>query len=100
MPRYPRRRDANEKEIVSALERIGASVQRLDASGVPDLLVGFGGHTYLIEVKQKHGTPGAKMKKSDDGLLDSQRSWWSRWRGQEPVIVTTFDEALMAIGAR
>ncbi len=46
------RRDANEAEIVAALERIGVVVIRLSDPGVPDLLCHRAGRWLPIEVKR------------------------------------------------
>ncbi len=94
------RRDDCEKAIVSALEACGASVARLaHITGIPDLLVGFRGQTFLIECKDAHGKSGKGRKRSADGLRDSQRSWFTLWRGSPVNVVTNVDEALAAIGA-
>lgn len=98
MSKYPRKRDDNEKEIIAALRARGASVQQIDAAGVPDLLVGLDGVTHLLEVKQHHGKAFAHAKKSASGLLPSQDKWWSTWKGREPMVVTTPVEALQAVG--
>ena len=97
--RYPRRRDDNEAVIVKALRQAGASVQPLDVTGVPDLLVGYNGVTYLVEVKQEHGRAGVGMAKSASGLRETQEAWWAKWCGAQPAIATTAAEALAAIGA-
>lgn len=99
MSKYPRRRDDNERAIVVALRKVGASVQAIDATGVPDLLVGYKGATYLLEVKQLVGRPGVGMRKTTSGLRESQDAWFAAWRGRAPAIVTTAHEALIAIGA-
>ena len=51
------RRDANQAEIVKALESVGASVLDLAdvGRGCPDLLVGYAGREWLIEVKMPTG---------------------------------------------
>lgn len=54
-----RRRDANEPEIVDALQRLGAEVLRVSGPGLPDLFVKFRGTWYPLEVK------GAKGKRTD-----------------------------------
>jgi hypothetical protein len=99
MSRYPRRRDENERAIVLELRARGATVEQLDGKGLPDLLVGYAGRTYLIEVKQEHGKQGAHMKKTADGLRPSQSDWWAAWKGAPPIVVTTPADALIAIGA-
>jgi hypothetical protein len=81
------KRDANEQMIVAALQRVGASVEPISIRNVPDLLVGFRGRNYLLEIKTASGaeTPGQKL-------------WAQLWMGQRAV-VRTVDEALVAIGA-
>ena len=80
--------DHNQNEIVQALRQIGATVVLLHkvGSGVPDLLVGFRGVTYLLEVKQLKGKPN---------LL--QERWYREWNGRAPVIVKTIDDAINAV---
>ena len=47
--RYAARVDANQEQIVSALRAAGAYVWII---GLPvDLLVGYKGHTFLVEIK-------------------------------------------------
>ena len=84
------KRDGNESEIVQALEQSGATVERLNDGALPDLLVGFRGHNYLLEVK---------MPKTGR-LTEAQKAWWQNvwWSGQR-AIVTTPEEALREIGA-
>lgn len=93
------KRDLNEGPIVEALTAAGASVTRLSDKGVPDLLVGFGGHTRLLEVKAPAGERGGQ-KRGAAGLTEEQRSWWATWLGEPPVIVHTPEEALRAIGVQ
>lgn len=102
MPKWARARDVNEAAIVSALRAAGASVTSLSATGVPDLLVGFRGQTFLIEVKQETATGKALRRGTgtdESGLYKSQQAWWSAWKGAPPVIVTNPEQALRAIGA-
>ncbi len=100
------RRDEAEPPIVDALEAVGASVQRLAVKGVPDLLVGWRGRMWLLEVKLPLTARGAlprgrslKHKGGHDDMTADQVAWWAAWRGPAPVIVRTVDEALAAIGA-
>ena len=82
------RRDANEAEIVAALLKVGASVDLITTGGgVPDLLVGFRGQTFLIEVKFGKGKLNA-----------IQTDWHDAWRGTPAVVVHSVDEALKEIG--
>ena len=82
--RYDARRDENEPEIVEALESVGAKVLRLDDV---DLLVGFRGVNYLLEVKTAKGRLNKKQEKFFRG-----------WVGQVNI-VRTVDQALGLIGA-
>jgi Holliday junction resolvase len=83
------RTDENQRAIVKALRKAGATVQSLAAvgDGVPDLLVGIGGKTFLIEVKNEKGT-----------LTPDQIRWHGEWRGAKPVVVRTEVQALWAVG--
>jgi len=92
------RRDANEDEIVRALRAAGASVCLLSMKDVPDLLVGFRGANFLLEVKQE-GRRGASIKSIHAELSDDQAAWHETWRGLTPVVVRNTAEALAAIGA-
>jgi hypothetical protein len=82
------RRDDNENAVVEALLAVGATVHRLDETGVPDLLVGFRRQTFLIEVKGPRGK-----------LTGDQVAWHRGWRGAAAHVVRTPTEALRAIGA-
>lgn len=95
------RRDDNELAIVNALVIVGASVTRLSQAGVPDLLVGYRGRTFLLEVKHASSTGKTKRRNhgaDDRGLGPDQQEWWAGWRGVAPTIVRTPEEALKAIG--
>lgn len=94
-------RDVNEPEIVRALQAVGATVIRIDASGshgmegVPDLVVGFRGSNFFLEVKR---FKGATKRDPIRDLTDTQRVFFRDWRGHASV-VRTATEALRAIGA-
>ena len=68
--------DANQTEIVKALRQVGASVQSLASTGkgCPDLLVGFRGVNWLLEIKD-----GQKVK-SARKLTDDK--WFGMNRGE------------------
>lgn len=102
---HSNKRDSNEPDIVQALLGAGATVTRLGDSGVPDLLVGYRGKTYLLEVKLPLGPRGGKSaRREHEGgrgdMTAAQVKWWDAWTGEAPVIVRNVDEALAAIGAR
>ena len=86
--------DTTQREIVAALRAIGAIAHPITSAGgtvegLPDLLVGYRGQTYLLEVKSPRGVVSA-----------SQVEWAQRWRGGPLLLnVRTVDDALEAIGA-
>lgn len=82
--------DANQAEIIKALRAAGCSVSVIGGAngnnGVPDLLVGRAGRTFLLEVKM----PGKN-------LSPVQEHWRLEWRGQSAVVRTVGD-ALHVVG--
>lgn len=94
--RFAAKVDANQAAIVSALRKLGCSVQSLAAtgSGVPDLLVGRAGRTHLLEVKDGTRPP------SERKLTDDQIEWIDAWRGEPVTVVKSVDEALHAVMQR
>jgi len=85
--------DFNQREVVAALRGAGATVQLLHAvgEGCPDLLVGYRGGNYLLEVKDG-SKPLSKQK-----LTPQQEAWHRDWRGHR-VVVNSPEAALAAIG--
>ena len=87
-----KRVDANQSTIVKSLRQVGASVQSLAdlGKGVPDLLVGYRGRNWLMEVKDWKQPPSKRR------LTPDEKKWHQAWGGQVHV-VETFDEALKLI---
>lgn len=85
------KRDANHAAIKDALKVVGCSVLDLAdvGHGCPDLLVGYAGHNWLMEVKN-----GANK-----ALTEDERRFLLLWRGQRAVVCSV-DEALAVIGMR
>jgi hypothetical protein len=85
--RYAARVDGNQSALVEQIEELGASVQSLHTlgGGVPDLLVGYRGLNYLLEVKDP-AQPPSKRK-----LRETQVLWHSDWRGQVAIVETVED---------
>lgn len=81
------RRDANEPEIIKALEKIGCDVIQLDKP--LDLLVGYRGKTWLIEVKMPKGS-----------LEDAQDRFMHEWHGQAAVVRTAQQAIDVVTGRR
>lgn len=84
--------DDNQKRIVAALRRSGATVLHLHTigQGCPDLLIGWQGKNILAELKD-----GDKIQ-SKQKLTPDEIQWHERWRGQVAVI-TSVDDALKLI---
>ncbi len=85
--------DQNTKGIVEKLRKGGAIVLYLKAvsrtKGVPDLIVGYGGQWYMLEIKNVKGE-----------LSEHQVKWHASAAGIGGPIATirTLDEAKIAIG--
>jgi hypothetical protein len=82
-----KRTDHNQAEIAQALRALGASVAILAGvgGGVPDLLVGWRGQNYLLEVKNLDG----RGKR----LTLAEREFHETWRGQASI-VESVDQAI------
>jgi hypothetical protein len=83
-----KRRDANESAVIDALRAAGATVEQLSAPDLPDLLVGFAGINYVLEVKGDKGV-----------LSEGQWAWITEWRGRARVVRTP-EQALEACGIK
>ena len=86
----PKRVDTNHREIVTALERIGAAVQSLHTigKGCPDLLVSYRGCNYVLELKTPKGKRNAQ-----------QLEWHNKWQADVHT-VSSVEQAFAAIGVR
>ena len=84
--------DSNQTRVVKALRELGATVQHLHAvgKGCPDLLVGYKGNNYLLEVKDGEKPESARK------LTPDQVIWHYDWKGQV-AIVTSPEEAIDTI---
>ena len=96
-------RDLSHGGIVKALKAAGAVVVDMGSlgKGVPDLLVAFNGHLFVVEVK----SPTTHARRAKDPALeygefltDDQIAFLSTWVGPRIHIVTTPEEALAVIG--
>ena len=94
MARRAAKVDANQREVVKALRKAGATVQHLHAvgAGCPDLLVGYKGGNHLVEVKDGHKPPSARK------LTPDQVVWHRDWRGSPVHVVKSVTEALAVLG--
>jgi hypothetical protein len=87
MTRHANRRDAIEREVINALERVGCTVQQLNGKDIPDLLVGRARRNYLMEVKDPE----------TGKLSPGQRTWHDAWNGEVEEIHGV-DDALRVVG--
>ena len=76
--------DRNQPEIVDGLRKFGATVKILSAvgDGCPDILVGYNGKNYLMEIKDCQKPPSKRR------LTDDQKKWHGKWKGQKCVVET------------
>jgi hypothetical protein len=78
--------DQNQDQVISALRAAGAYVWII---GLPvDLLVGYKGNTYLVEVKD-----GPKKR-----LTALQQAFFAKWTGGALIRVDGPEDALKMIG--
>jgi hypothetical protein len=83
-PKYAKKVDLNQQEIVDALKKIGCAVVVI---GTPvDLLVGLGARNYLIEIKR----PGEKPR------TKNQKRFLTHWPGQVRICETA-EEAITLV---
>ncbi|TGD82855.1 hypothetical protein [Hymenobacter wooponensis] len=86
--------DANQPAVVQALRAIGASVLYThQLKNCFDLLVGYRGRTFLIEVKDPEQPPSKRQ------LTAGEEEFRSTWRGSPYHIVHTPDEAIQLVTA-
>ncbi len=92
--RLDARTDDNQNEIVQALRDVGASVAITSAlgSGFPDIVAGYRGINYLIEIKDGSKPPSRRR------LTPDEQEFHDLWRGAV-IVVKDVDEALKAVGA-
>jgi hypothetical protein len=91
MPKYNARVDRNQAEIVEAFRRYGASVAHTHTlgQGFPDLVVGYRGQNWLVEVKDWMKPPSQRK------LTAAEQEFRDAWRGSYHVVETVGDVAAM-----
>lgn len=84
--------DANQASIVRALRAVGATVLHThQLKNCFDLLVGYRGRTFLMEVKDPT-QPASKRQ-----LTEGEAKFREEWRGSPYHVVHTPDEAIRII---
>lgn len=86
--------DSNQATIVDVLRFVGATVAITSGAGhgLPDLLVGWRGKTFMIEVKD------GRRKLSARRLTRDEQWFVDHWVGHPVAIVESETETLRAIG--
>ena len=85
-----KRTDSNHAEIIKALRKIpNMSVFSTHevGKGFPDIVIGYKGINYLIEIKDGNKPPSARK------LTDSEVKFHNDWKGQIKI-VNNLDEVL------
>lgn len=94
--RQDARKDANQDQIIADLRRshIGASVAVTHqlGGGFVDIVVGFRGANFLIEIKDGSKPPSARR------LTPDEKDFHMGWQGQIDV-ANSLDDVLRIIGA-
>jgi hypothetical protein len=81
--------DDNQNDVVKALRAIGATVRIVtQGGGLPDLLVGYRGHTILMEIKDGKKPPSARK------LTEAEQKFFDEWRGGLLAVVESVDDAI------
>lgn len=95
MARRAAKVDRNQPEIVEALRKCGASVAitSMVGAGFPDIVVGYQGKVFLLEIKDGDKPPSAQK------LTPAQIEFRANWRGHYEV-VNSIDAALIAVGIK
>ena len=88
--------DANQASVMASLRKAGCSVQSLAAigKGCPDLLVAFGGHNVLVEVKDGAKVPSAQKLTAD------QVKWHAKWPAKVWIVANEMDVAEVVMWLR
>jgi len=79
--------DDNQADIVKYLRSLGASVRSIAAvgKGVPDLIVGYRGVNYLVEVKDGSKSPSQRK------LTPKEQEFHDEWRGTVHIVESNDD---------
>lgn len=83
MPQYAKRTDANHTVVVNEIKAALPESTVFDLSGagrgISDIIVGFRGRNYLIEIKDSAKAPSARK------LTPAQERFHVEWQGQIDV---------------
>ena len=92
--RRANRIDYNQSVIVESLRKAGAYVRIVTmGDGVPDLLVGYKGFTFLLEVKDGDKPPSQRK------LTTAEQKFFDEWTGGLLAVVESVEDALAILRA-
>jgi len=93
MARIAARTDSNQKEIVKSFRKLGCTVTHTHAvgKGFPDIVIGFQGNNYLIEIKDGMKSPSQRR------LTDDEQKWHDEWKGSVHIIESISDVHIFII---
>ena len=92
--RWSAKNDSNQAEIVKDLRKLGISVMLFKH----DIIIGFRGKNYLIEIKNPEYAQSKKTGKvKESSKRDSQKKLDIEWQGQRGYCFT-LDDVLRVIG--
>jgi len=88
--------DRNQSEIVKALRSMGLSVHITSSigGGFPDLVSGYGGFTYLNEIKDGLKPPSGRA------LTEMEQKFFDAWKGHVCVLKSIEDAVQFANNVR
>lgn len=86
--------DDNQADIVAALRYVGCSVTSLASvgRGFPDIIVGYDGKNYLMEIKDGRKCPSRRK------LTPEEKKWHEAWKGQVAVVESVEDALRVVSG--
>lgn len=87
--------DDNQRDIVTVMRQLGASVAPTHTvgNGFPDIVVGYNGVTKLVEIKDGSKKPSARR------LTPEEEAFHNAWRGGRPEVIESIDDALAMLRA-
>ena len=84
--------DANQPQIVEGLRRVGASVLiTSQLKGCFDILVGYNGVNYIMEIKDGNKPPSQRK------LTPDEEKFKNSWKGGKYHVVESLEDAINII---
>ena len=92
-PRRAQKVDKSQEPIARALEQLGVSVER----GHDDLLIGWAGKTYWVEIKNPDAVSRKTGQIRPSELTDSEKERLMHWKGSYHIC-WSLEQVLKVIG--